>query len=117
MDAFPVVYTRTRYKDYSFLIQPECVRQEFMYPPIRYALQEYYIYKKQYREIIHADGAYCLFGCTCYINQLIGYCDALAECALDEGGRPVYGFFGFIVPVRKYEQIPAFDLSLCSDMF
>ena len=116
MDAFPVVYTRTRYKDYSFLIQPECVRQEFMYPPIRYVLQEYYIYKKQYREIIHSDGAYCLLGCTCYIDQLIEYHDALAECTLDEGGRPVYGFFGFIVPVRKYEQIPAFDLSLCADM-
>ena len=119
MEYYPVIYTRTYQVDFyrPFHVCPDFVNVDVVYPYIEQVLKEYYVNDGQFRQIVLSNSEYCIFGNTCYIEKMAEYDENISNYTKDNGGRAIYGFFGFAARMQPYETIPSFSLKNCTDAF
>ncbi len=119
MQCYPVIYTRTYQTDFyrPFHVCPDFVNADAVYLYIEQVLKEYYVNEGQFRQIVLSNPEYCIFGNTCYIEKMAEYDQNISNYTTDNGGRAIYGFFGFAARMQPYQAIPDFSLKNCSDAF
>ncbi|MBD2134036.1 hypothetical protein H6F47_16755 [Sphaerospermopsis sp. FACHB-1094] len=119
-----IVYSRTYEVDFRLIGMPTGFNNEDKQWAEKYILGTTRLPEKlreQPRWSLFKNEHYCVIGVTCMLTEIMANSgrESISEMMLDNGNRPVYGFFGYVTELTKDSdvEIPAMNLELFTQLY
>ncbi|MBD2459194.1 hypothetical protein H6G80_34805 [Nostoc sp. FACHB-87] len=119
-----IVYSRTYEVDFRLIVMPTGFNNEDKQWAEKYILGTTRLPEKlreQPRWSLFKNEHYCVIGVTCMLTEIMATSgdENISEMMLDNGNRPVYGFFGYVTELTKDSdvEIPAMNLELFTQLY
>lgn len=119
-----IVYSRTYEVDFRLIVMPTGFNNEHKQWAEKYILGTTRLPEKlreKPRWSLFKNEHYCVIGVTCMLTEILATSgnENISEMMLDNGNRPVYGFFGYVTELTKDSdvEIPSMNLELFTQLY